>query len=53
MTRHPLTNLAIRRAVLLAEAKRLRDARDMAGAARAEAELRAVVTEILREPKNA
>jgi hypothetical protein len=47
MTRHPPLNLAIRRAVLLAEAKRLRNARDMAGAARAEAELRAVVRAIL------
>lgn len=48
MTRDPLTALAIRRETLLAEAKDRREARDMAGAAKAEAELRDVNREILK-----
>lgn len=48
MTRDPLTALAIRRETLLAEAQDRREARDMQGAARAEAKLRAVNLEILR-----
>ncbi len=48
MTRDALTNLSIKREILRAEAKQLREARDMAGAARAEAELREVNKEILK-----
>lgn len=47
MTRDPRLALAIRRACLLAEAEACRNARDMRGAARAEAELRAVTTQIM------
>lgn len=48
MTRDPLLALSIRREVLRAEAEELRAARDTQGAAKAEAELRRVNTEILR-----
>lgn len=48
MTRDPRLALAIRREVLRADAKALREARDSKGAAKAEAELRAVNIEILR-----
>lgn len=48
MTRSPALNLLIRRECLTAEARDLRQARDTQGAARAEAELRKLNTEILR-----
>lgn len=51
MTRCALTNLGIRREVLRAEARQLREARDMAGAAKVEAELREINLEILRRGK--
>lgn len=51
MTRCPLTALAIKRECLLSEAQALRDARDMEGAAKAEAKLRAVNREILMRGK--
>ncbi len=47
MTRCPLTALAIRRECLMAEARERREARDMAGAAKTEAALKAVNLEIL------
>lgn len=48
MTHSPALNLLIARECLLAEARDLRQARDMQGAAKAEARLREVQTEILR-----
>ena len=48
MTGNPLTDLGIKREVLRAEAARMRDLRDMAGAAKVEAELREVNKEILK-----
>lgn len=51
MTRNPVLSLAIKRECLLSKAQSLRDARDMEGAAKAEAELRAVNREILMRGK--
>ena len=51
MTRDALTDLGIKREILRAEAARLRDLRDMAGAAKVEADLRRVNLEILRRGK--
>jgi hypothetical protein len=48
VTRCALTNLSIKREVLRAEARQLREARDMAGVAKVEAGLRDVTVEILR-----